>query len=58
MSLLLREPRTATIRAGDYCDLYTLDKKTFDLIIERYPDFLDKINLHVKKIQGELEHQR
>ena len=31
-------PRTATVRAETYCDLYTLDKKTFDKIFEHFPD--------------------
>jgi voltage-gated potassium channel len=39
IALLLSTPRTATIRAREYCDLYRLDKAAFDRVIARYPDF-------------------
>jgi hypothetical protein len=39
LALLFSEPRNASIRAVDYCDLYSLDKDTFDSTIARYPDF-------------------
>ncbi|MEM7182970.1 MAG: ion transporter [Spirochaetota bacterium] len=39
IALLTSERRTATIKSIDYCDLYTLDKETFDNVIGRYPDF-------------------
>ncbi|MBT3272560.1 MAG: cyclic nucleotide-binding domain-containing protein [Spirochaetales bacterium] len=39
IALLLSMPRTATIKAKEYCDLYRLDKETFDRILTRYPDF-------------------
>ena len=37
--LLFVQPRTASIRAVDYCDLYTLDKDTFDHVLAQYPEF-------------------
>lgn len=31
--------RTATIRARDYCDLYSLHKNEFEMVLHKYPDF-------------------
>ena len=39
IALLSSQPRTASIRAVEYCDLYTLDKETFDHVLEQYPEF-------------------
>jgi voltage-gated potassium channel len=39
LALLFSQPRTATVRAVNYCDLYTLDKDTFDHVLTRYPEF-------------------
>lgn len=39
LALLLMQPRNATIRAVDYCDLYSLDKESFDTAIHHYPEF-------------------
>jgi hypothetical protein len=38
-ALVLGQPRNASVRAVTYCDLYSLDKETFDRIIARHPDF-------------------
>ena len=43
IALLLSMPRTATIKAQEYCDLYRLEKETFDRILTRYPDFAENI---------------
>lgn len=39
LALLFSQPRNASVRAVDYCDLYSLDKDTFDHAISRFPDF-------------------
>lgn len=39
MALLFSKARNASVRAVDYCDLYSLDKETFDHAISRFPDF-------------------
>lgn len=39
IALLLKQPRNATIRATDFCDLYSLNKDSFDAVIAHYPDF-------------------
>lgn len=43
LALLLSRPRNASVRAVDYCDLYSLDKDTFDHAISRFPDFASHI---------------
>jgi hypothetical protein len=43
LALLFSQPRTASVRAVDYCDLYTLDKDTFDHVLTRYPEFAAQI---------------
>jgi voltage-gated potassium channel len=55
IALLLSMPRTATIRAREYCDLYRLDKDNFDRVIQRYPDFAERINELAEKRQAENE---
>lgn len=42
-------PRTATVKAVDYCDLYTLDKETFESVIKKYPDFAQKVKITAAK---------
>ena len=37
IALVTKEPRTASIRAADYCDLYMLDKSTFDRVLQNFP---------------------
>ncbi len=43
IALLLSMPRTASIVAKGYCDLYSLDKETFERILGRYPSFAETI---------------
>ena len=43
IALLLSTPRTATVKARGYCDLYILDKDTFDNILQRYPRFAKNV---------------
>lgn len=43
IALLMSSPRTATVRAKDYCDLYVLDQITFERILEHYPEFAAQI---------------
>jgi hypothetical protein len=43
LALLFSQPRTASVRSVDYCDLYTLDKDTFDHVLTRYPEFAAQI---------------
>lgn len=43
LALLHDQPRSATVRAVGYCDLYTLDRDAFARTLARYPDFADHI---------------
>ena len=45
LALLFIQPRTASARAVDYYDLYTLDKDTFDHVLARYPEFAAHIRV-------------
>jgi len=49
VALLFSQPRNASVRAVDYCDLYTLDKDTFDHVLARYPDFAAHIKEEAEK---------
>jgi voltage-gated potassium channel len=39
IALLFSQPRTAGVRAVDYCDIYALDKETMERILAHFPDF-------------------
>ena len=39
IALLFSQPRTAGVRAVDYCDIYVLEKETMERILAHYPDF-------------------
>ena len=49
MSLLSSQPRMASIRAVDYCELYSLDKGTFDRVLTAFPDFAK----HIRAVAAE-----
>ncbi|MCB1191555.1 MAG: cyclic nucleotide-binding domain-containing protein [Leptospiraceae bacterium] len=55
IALLISTPRTATVRASDYCDLYTLNKATFDSVLAMFPEFAKKVqeiaNARIKEVQ-------
>ena len=55
IALLLSMPRTATIKAREYCDLYRLDKDTFDRVLSRYPEFAETIMAMAKKRSKEIQ---
>ena len=42
-ALLLSEPRTASIRAKEYCDLFVLDKADFNSVLRDSPEFAKSI---------------
>lgn len=42
-ALLTSQPRNASVRATEYCDMYTLDKSSFDQVLEFYPEFAKHI---------------
>ncbi|MBF0117783.1 MAG: cyclic nucleotide-binding domain-containing protein [Desulfobacterales bacterium] len=42
-ALLMSTKRNATIRATDYCEMYSLDKKSFDRILKNHYEFAKEI---------------
>jgi voltage-gated potassium channel len=58
IALLLSMPRTATIRSLDFCDLYKLDKDTFDTVLARHPGFKETIAELAEKRKHEVEALR
>jgi voltage-gated potassium channel len=51
-ALVLGQPRSATVRAVGYCDLYALDKPSFDSIMQRHPEFAAHIEAMIKERFG------
>ena len=43
IALIQKEPRTATIVAASYCDLYMLERETFNFVLEQYPAIAERI---------------
>lgn len=43
MSLISNRPRSATVKAGSFCDLYVLHKDSFKRVTDAYPHFKDHI---------------
>ena len=43
IALLFHQPRSASVRALEYCNLYALDKATFERILSHHPDFATHI---------------
>ncbi len=54
IALLLSMPRTATVRSKVYCDLYVLDKDTFNNILQRYPRFAKDVEQLAESRRKEL----
>jgi hypothetical protein len=48
-------PRTATIKAAGFCDLYRLVKDQFDVVVEQYPDFRQSIRILAEKRRAEIQ---
>lgn len=43
IALILKQPRTASVRATSFCDLYRLDRELFERVLSRYPEVAAKI---------------
>ena len=43
IALVLEQPRSASVRALDYCDLYRLDRDMFECVLDDYPDIAAQI---------------
>ncbi len=51
IALFLNTPRTAGVRAVQYCDVYRLDKEAFDRVLLRYPEMAAHIEAMAKERQ-------
>eukprot|EP01012_Entosiphon_sulcatum_P004038 TRINITY_DN11484_c0_g1_i1.p1 TRINITY_DN11484_c0_g1~~TRINITY_DN11484_c0_g1_i1.p1 ORF type:complete len:970 (-),score=148.92 TRINITY_DN11484_c0_g1_i1:91-3000(-) len=54
MSLLFQRPRSATIRATTFCNLFRLDKKSFNAISRLFPAAFEKIKQTAEERQLQL----
>jgi voltage-gated potassium channel len=52
-ALVLGQPRSASVRAVGFCDLYALDKVAFEGIISRYPEFAEHIGAMIRERFGQ-----
>jgi len=48
-ALITHQSRNADVTAQGYCDLYSLDKKTFDELLKKYPKFAAQIQATARK---------
>ncbi len=55
MSLFRNQPRNTTVKAETYCDLYSLNKTTFDSILKRFPNITQQIKRKVEQLEAENE---
>ncbi len=59
IALLFSSERTASVRAKDYCDLYTLDKFTFDNVLAKFPEIARQVHaMAEKRRQNSVSEQR
>ncbi len=55
IALLSSTPRTATIKAREYCDLYSLHRTAFERVLSRYPTFADQVKELAEQRRRETE---
>jgi CRP-like cAMP-binding protein len=58
MALLMGEPRSATVRAVDDCELYVIDKPTFQQAIAGHKDLFEQISKIVAERQAQMARRR
>jgi voltage-gated potassium channel len=49
IALFLNQPRSASVRALQYCDLYRLDREMFDKVLKQFPDVASQIEAMAKE---------
>ena len=52
IALVLSQPRTASVRAVSYCDLYRLDKEMFERVLAHYPEIAAQLAAMARARQG------
>jgi len=58
IALLFSSERTASVRAAEYCDLYTLDKFTFDNVLAKFPDVAQQVHAMAEERQRKTMAER
>lgn len=53
MALLTRQPRANTVVAVDYCNLYTLERKKFDQVLEEFPEIAAEVHRVAERRRSE-----
>jgi voltage-gated potassium channel len=49
IALFLGYPRTASVKAITYCDLYRLDREMFDHVLENYPEIAEQMEMMARE---------
>jgi voltage-gated potassium channel len=49
IALLYDEPRSASVRALEYCDVYRLDRELLERVLNQYPEIAEKIKAVAKE---------
>jgi CRP-like cAMP-binding protein len=49
IALLTRERRTATCRAADFCELWSLSRADLQIVLEDYPELAGKLQQHARE---------
>lgn len=49
MALVFDQPRSATVRAVEYCDLYRLDRRMFEQVLEVHPEIAAEIRARAEE---------
>lgn len=52
IALILKQPRTASVRAATYCDMYRLDRDLFERVLSHYPEVAAKIHERASERQA------
>jgi glucose-6-phosphate 1-dehydrogenase len=55
LSLLLSQPRAASVRAVTSCDLFVLEKGDFDKVLKERPEFAEALRQNARKHYGQSE---
>jgi Cyclic nucleotide-binding domain/Ion channel len=53
IALVENVPRTASVRALDYCDVYSLSRSAFEAVIGHHPEVLEQIRLKARTRGGD-----
>lgn len=52
IALFFDRPRSASVRAVEYCDLFRLDKGMFERVLSRYPEIAAQMELFARQRNG------